>query len=511
MRIEIHKSSHHFLVKTQYRQISQLICRFAENYEEWEWKKQKGQRAQRVLVRSFVVSNEIKSSFRFHINCFDEFIKFLKWNRIDDSLYKVHEPIIYTPKSIEIEDVCPYNPREEQVPLIKYLALPGAIKLLTLQTGKGKTYCLLQALVEIKQRAIICVPSRYIERWVGDLTGKDKVVSLEESDLLIIAGKTGTADLCRWIAKAKLGELTAKVILLSSNTMQNYLKAFQEDPVEALRMYGCEPDKLMQLFEVGILGRDEVHEMFHHNFLVDLHINVPKTISLSATIEFDNKMSDKMARLMFPKHMQVNNGEWDKYIEAVGLYYSFVNPKLIKTSYNGMSSYSHGAFEKSIMKNPTLLENYLAMIKELVFDSYQENGEGEKILVFAYTVDMCTLIANLLEETMEDVIVNRYVSEDEYEVLLGGDISVSTLKSAGTAVDIPMLQTVIMTTAIFSTQSNIQALGRLRKPKHTKVAPRFYYLICKDIQKHLDYHEHKVTKFKDKVLSHTTQRTDFYI
>jgi superfamily II DNA or RNA helicase len=81
------------------------------------------------------------------------------------------------------------------------------------------------------------------------------------------------------------------------------------------------------------------------------------------------------------------------------------------------------------------------------------------------------------------------VEEDPYENLMQADVSVSTLLSAGTGVDIPMLTTVILTTSISSSQSNIQGFGRLRNIPNKKL--RFVYFVCSDFPKQLEYHEKK--------------------
>lgn len=509
-RIEIIKRSHSFQVKTNYRGLANVISKFGERFEEREWKKVKGQPATFQLVKQYSVVNAIGNEFSFHINAFNEFIGYLAWMGIDENLYTVETMKMHRPEKIDIKIVSPYKPMEEQVPLIKYLGEPGKTKILTLQTGKGKTYCFLQGFATIKERCALILPAKYIQRWVDDLTGDGQVVDLKEEDLWVVKG---SADFARLISMAKKNEFHAKMVIFSSTTFQLYLKAFRDNPVAALKEYGCEPIKLMGLLKVGVVGRDEVHELFHFNFLVDLSVNVPRTISLSATVDFDNKMTNKMCALMFPKSEQINNGVWDKYIKAIGLFWKLDKPKLMRCTLNG--AYNHGQFEASIIKNKKVLENYLDMIQDMVESIYCRFDNGEKIIIFAYTVQMCTLIARRLEEGYDhdkEIKINRYVGEDEYTDLMEGDIIISTLKSAGTAVDISRLRGVLMTTAIYSTQSNVQALGRLRKLKNKPhVSPEFYYLICKDIDKHIDYHKAKVKQFDGKVLSHETKITQYLV
>jgi len=97
--------------------------------------------------------------------------------------------------------------------------------------------------------------------------------------------------------------------------------------------------------------------------------------------------------------------------------------------------------------------------------------------------------------------VKRYVEDDPYDNLMKPDIRVSTLQSAGTAVDIPNLATTVMTTAVSSSQANIQGLGRLREMKDGRV-PEFVYFACVDIKKHMEYHEKKREMLKDRTLEY---------
>jgi hypothetical protein len=97
-------------------------------------------------------------------------------------------------------------------------------------------------------------------------------------------------------------------------------------------------------------------------------------------------------------------------------------------------------------------------------------------------------------------------------VLERSDIGVSTVLSAGTAVDIKNLRYNLMTTAIDSQQSNEQTLGRTRLLKDwPDITPRFRYFVCSSIEKHMLYHRNKLDYFKGKVKSHGQEQSPFYI
>jgi superfamily II DNA/RNA helicase len=152
--------------------------------------------------------------------------------------------------------------------------------------------------------------------------------------------------------------------------------------------------------------------------------------------------------------------------------------------------HSQAAIEKSLLKNRPLLNAYCDFIISLVEEHFISKREpDERCIVFcAFRV----FIEHLHKELMKrfpDLKVMRYKSgegEEAYEKnLLNADISITTKKSAGTAVDIPGLLTVIDAHLQSSSPAVIQALGRLRKLE-TKT-PKYVPLVCTDWRKHTEY------------------------
>jgi hypothetical protein len=68
------------------------------------------------------------------------------------------------------------------------------------------------------------------------------------------------------------------------------------------------------------------------------------------------------------------------------------------------------------------------------------------------------------------------------------------IQTAGTAIDIPLLHTVIQTVNVSSLQANEQNHGRLRDLPGKDVM--FLYLYSKDIQKHKQYHLKRMNIFR---------------
>lgn len=508
MLLKITKYSHHFSCDTPFTQVRNFLNDFAHQYAEKEVKKVKG-RIQISYPKVYASINVNRTSFRFHINTFQQFIDFMIRYNFPTNQYQIVTAEGFDPDDSDMNITAPYPPHDYQVPLIEYLCDTGIQKVLSLQTGLGKTFTALHAIARIKKRTIIVLPGKYVERWVGDLCGTDKVLDLTPSDVRLVRGSAAMVTL---LEDGVAGTLTEKVIIITATTLYNYYKAYNENSVD-YESYPCPPYDMYKVLGVGVRIIDEVHENIHLNYTQDLFTHIYKTISLSATLEFDNKTTDRMCNILFPKSMQVNNGEWVKYINCIGLYYELDQPTKLRWTAPGMGSYSHTTFEMSLLKRPQSLKKYTAMIVDIINNvCITKRDPDDKILIFAATKDMCTHLTNAFKNQWPLMTINRYVGEDDYENLISAEMVVSTLLSAGTAVDIPGLRYVLMTTARRSSQSNIQALGRLRQmKKKPDVNPEFYYLINRDIPKHIEYHKHKMEIFKDKVLNHKTMETHYRV
>jgi hypothetical protein len=144
------------------------------------------------------------------------------------------------------------------------------------------------------------------------------------------------------------------------------------------------------------------------------------------------------------------------------------------------------------------------MILELLNGEYYAVREvGQKAIVFAATVEFCTILAEAIRCRWPSLTVGRYVAEDDYEVLHGNDVVVSTVLSAGTGVDIDGLVYALMTTSLDSSQSNEQVMGRLRRLKRwPNTTPVFGYLYTGYIDKQFKYHQNKLQYFKGKAKLH---------
>lgn len=360
-------------------------------------------------------------------------------------------------------------------------------------------------MVKMQKRTIITLMPKYINTW---LVGLADFVKLKPEDIMVVQG---SLELNAAMRSAQEGRMTAKIIIVSLPTYQYFMSEY-EDNNGVMQHYNYTPDQFWEVMEPGLLVVDEGHESIHALYRYDLYCNVRNKVVLSATLEADNRFINEMYDIIYPKATRFRGGEYDKYIESIALMYGLTSTKKIK--YGGFGgTYSHVKLEQSIMKDRRILETYLKFIGDTAdYFFFKIKQPEQRLLVYCATVDMCVKVVSYLRNRHngKDLIINKYTQEDPKTTLYESDVTVSTLMSAGTGVDIPGLRTVIMTVAIGSKQKNDQALGRLRRLKdYPDVTPTFVYFVCSQIRPQVEYHRKKLENFANKTLSQRTFNSGF--
>lgn len=367
------------------------------------------------------------------------------------------------------------------------------------------TFSALKAVNTLSVRTMLVVQGKFVKKWIGDV---EDFFNLKKGDLMVVRGSDHLQTL---IQLAKEGKLEAKFLIATSKTMYNYMKAYEQNP-EDEAAYGVHPEKFYETLGVGLRIIDEVHIDFHNNFRQDLYSHLPMAINLSATLEPDDPFIEQRYLTAFPKVTRAPEVEYHKYIAAKTLWYAFNRPEYVRCT-NFFKQYNHTTLENWIMKDKQRLSDYVEMICDLTRDIFIDiRVPGQKMFLFCATVDMCNVLHRELVTRHGDLVINRYVSEDEYEKLLDADLAVTTLLSAGTAVDVPNLRVCLMTTMLSSKQGNIQALGRLRPLKDwPDVTPEFYFLAARNLDKHVGYIRDKKHKLEGKIVGFTEIQTAYHI
>jgi len=406
--------------------------------------------------------------------------------------YKAEESIKedYPVKKIHLKINPKYKPREYQKIYIDAIVENEVPRILVdLYTGYGKSLIATIASVKRGKRFAFLILPRYINKWIDDLK---EYTNIKDEEIFIVKGSNSI----RYLSEAPEKELNKiQVFIFSLTTMREYMKNYLD--INSEFKFPLKPDEFIRKLGIESIVSDETHQEFHNIYSLVTLLDPKFFLGLTATLVSNNNRERKIQQLFFPENYRLSGIiEYQSYIELYPIEYELLNPKRIKAE--GKYGYNHNKFEDNLKKRKMSLKNYLEMIYFTVGKFYLKyRKEGDKCLVFASTVDMCLIIRDYLREKIPNLKINKYTAEDDYSIIEESDIIISTLGSAGTALDIKNLITVIQTVLVKSITANMQSLGRLRRLKNKKV--RFVYLYAGNNYKHLEYHRERLNIFRDRV------------
>lgn len=495
MVIEVY--SHHVVVKTNVPAFRIAIREFTRKWMRFSFvKDNRTGKYSQEFMGTYACATKDRSQVRYHINQLPAFMDHIGVHGVPKSkTILIQNPYQRVDDKVEVELLPGWVPRDEQPEVIEYaLKNDYPIKMLTIQTGQGKSATSL-FINQIKQERF-CLVTRpsYLKKWIIDI---EKMYKVKKSEIVLIQGGDSLKAL---IEIAKAGEIGQyKAILISNRTLLSFIEDYEENNGNVEDIWGCTPDDLYRLLGIDTLYVDEGHQDMRILFKIYMYLHVEKLICMSATFDPDEAFLKKVTEVLYPKQQRYVPKLSNKHTVAYSVRYHFNNPRVIRCMSRGQ--YSHLNFEKSILRNKTLEENYYRMILTLLENHYLGSMKpGYKAIVFCYTIKMCTRLKEFLQKRIQNLKVGRYVQEDKYEDMLAADIVITTIKSAGTAVDIPGLYVGIMTVALRSSQTNIQVLGRLRRMQDGNT-PKFFWLTNSDNLKHRAYDTEKWQLFKNRTKS----------
>lgn len=341
-------------------------------------------------------------------------------------------------------------------------------------------------------RSCLFIKATFTKKWISDYR---EAYDLDANDIMVIQG---SGALQAALTSMKEGTYDTKLTIVSISTFSNYISEYEKAGKGILDLgYDLLPEEFFEKMNAGVRVIDEVHLMFHMFFKLDLYTHVTRTITLSATLVDKDPFLTNMYRLAYPVAQRYNAPPPEKYTDCIALYYNIKNMVGIRTEEFGGRGYSQNAFEASIMKRPEMVRNYLKVLDHALGMTYDKHPmPNKKFMVFAGTIQMCTIMTEHLKKKANYTDVARYVEKDDYdEMLAAKDGVVTTIGSTGTGIDVPNLTTVIMTTCVSSLKANIQTMGRLRKIVGFNT--EFVFFVCSDVPKQVEYADRKKTDILD--------------
>lgn len=455
-----------------------------------------------VAIRTWAFTNLERTEYNLHLYYLPQL---LGWVESITDLKDTIEIVYHTVKmddsfkgSFKVLNI--HDPRDYQTTLINLVVNSDDNNFaITLPPGAGKTLTAMHIMSQIKRRTICMMKGGYIDRWVPDLA---RTFDLRDGRMMVVRGQK---DLIALMEMQVEGSLKADIIMVTIDTIETYVKDYQRH-THLRDRYPFKPMEFMVKMGIGLAVLDEGHQNPHKVTRVFCHTHIPKFLTLSATLETRESFLNQRYSILYPPHQRHDAGYKNVYIGVNALMYRIEKMKGIRTTgYKG--SYNHVQFEQSLLKgsNRKTLAGYLGLVKYSVDLKFMDDyRKGTKCLLFFATINMCDKVVAYIQGKYPHLKVVRYTAKDKMSVLDDGDIIVSTVLSAGTAVDIVNLRTTIMTTAVDSQIANEQSLGRTRPVKsYPELTPEFCYFVCVDIPKHMQYHRNKKQVFNGLVKYHT--------
>lgn len=482
-------ATHNFTITRINNRVKDLIFGFGKQNVQYGMVRLPHGKYVKAAVKVFGAATMDRSEFRFHINQYKDFIEYMAMHNYKEDLMSISVKELLPGKDIDIKMKVEWVPKDYQVPVIQYIEDFNNVvsKFVELQTGQGKSMCGTYALVNNGKRVVVIVKAGYIDKWVSDFL---KMTDVKKKEIVTIQGSTQLKQLIQLGVEDKV---TFPFIVIGNRTFQNYLKEYEEFKHEILAMgYGCLPEDFFETVGAGARLIDEVHQDFHLNYKIDMYTNVPKSVSLSATLLNNDPFLERMYKIAYPLTDRYSGQPLKRYAHAKAVIYSMQTKRYFNTTERDSPTYSHNAFERSILKSHDFTKSYFSLILNTIKASYILNyKKGQRMIVFFASLDMVDSFVKCLKSIYSQFDIRKFIGGDDLKDLLEADITISTLQNAGTAHDIPNLTTVILTPSVQSIQANIQVLGRLREITDTRV--EFIYLACRDIPKQMDYHLQKTT------------------
>lgn len=403
------------------------------------------------------------------------------------------------------------TPRENQLPLLKFLELTFPINVVPLPTGQGKTLSTLLYLSRIKVRAVLICTESHINTWMETLVEKTNV---DPNSIFRIKGNDKIVD----VTILGLDAIdSSPFIIIGVKALHAYLDSFAYQKDAAVTApYELLPDMFFETLRVGCVIIDECHENASLLFKMFSVMNMPKTIALSATLDPSDSMKSKILNYMYPEEYRFKEFKENKHMRAGCVHYFLGQSSIAKSiKYMGPMGYSHVKFEQSIMKYKGITFQYFNLIFDILkMDYFKRRRPGTKALILFQTTDMVEKFATFMSEQKEFEVngVGSFYAAKPVSILDNNEIICSTTKSCGTGRDIPNLLNCIQTVAIGSKQLVIQVAGRTRPVKlYPELDPSWYYLTCNTISPHMRYHKHHMLTFRERSKSLTEINSGIYL
>ena len=330
---------------------------------------------------------------------------------------------------------------------------------LNLDTGDGKTYCMISGIVKLGMKAIIIThKSRIKKQWYDEFLSK---TDISEDRIMCIEGSNDILSIINCIREAD-------IYIVNHQTISSYARLYSWENVRVF----------FKKLKVGVKVIDEAHKFFENTLMLDFFSNVKRSYYLTATFTRSDPKEIGIFKKAFSSLYRfgeetLNYEEKRKHINlVVVLYHSKPTYQQIKNITGGAYGFNSYRYIDYALKNDE--ENTMIKIIKNIIDK-TENLKG-KILITSPKIESVEMIANALKyETDKSIgVVHSKQSKDKNDESITKDIISSTIKGIGEGDNIKGLRILINTEPIASHALVDQLRGRLREYSETEDTYLFY-------------------------------------
>lgn len=315
---------------------------------------------------------------------------------------------------------------------------------LNLDTGDGKTYCVIAALTFMKTKSMIITHNDSIKKqWYDSIL---KMTDLNDQYIFNIDGSAAIKKLM------KMEKIPYKLFLVNHRTIQSYAKKNGWEEVS----------NVFKKLKIGVKVFDEAHLEFENLLKTDLHTNTKKTIYLTANFERSAHKQNRVFSLCFKniaKYGIETKKEKRKHIIYVPVMFDSKPPMDIRAGMKGRHGLDRNKYSDYLIDTPIFFDVLRWLLE------YFKGKEG-RMLVLTSKINSTDAVYEYLKEVVEDRSLGVYNSKIEDSIkqeALTKDIISSTPKSMGTGTDVKDLRFVIMVEPYTSAITANQTAGRLRE------------------------------------------------
>ena len=334
---------------------------------------------------------------------------------------------------------------------------------LNLNTGDGKTYCMIAAIAALRTRAIVIThKTRIKDQWYNEFLtmtdiSEDKIMRIE-----------GSSDIRRIMS----GDVDADIFIVNHQTLAYYAR---DNSWEHVRLF-------FKKLRVGIKIIDEAHKFFRNTLLIDFFSDVKRSYYLTATFTRNDPKEIKIYNTAFSQCYRfgeetIDYEERRKHIVFMPILYrskpTFMQIKHVIGGAYGFNSYRYIDYALKGDPNHTMMK----VLKKIIHKIDDDNLEG-RILITSPKIESINMIADALREETDRSIGCIYSkqSKEKNAESFEKDIISTTINGIGEGDNVKGLRVIINVDPIGSKGLADQLRGRLREYSPTEDTYMFYLI-----------------------------------